>query len=363
MIQQSDWNDHDRGDLHRLADAMCQPAGFSAKELQLSAEVAPQTGRKPWQGWRGLILLLFLALSTSSSQCSDPPCSCQTLAYLHLVGMAGNILNFSISNAPPGSKYDLYFRNSFVGDNWRFRRVCSGIQVDTDGQASFQLRKPDPQQGIFVLLDAGDDDGDGLPNGYECFFTYNGNYTSCDSGDSDNDGLQDAWEVEYGLNPTKPLGPDSGPPYDPDGGKADPDSDGRDNANEQQSYYAGGPNSWDASYDPLRNPAQPDSQSPYGGPNRPVITISADSDASPQIASFTLTRDLGIGASLSNAPDLTVYYSLGGDLNYSTGDFSLYPSPPEWPRICSAVIKAGQASVAVIAQLAPKIVLEFRALK
>ena len=176
---------------------MCQPAGFSAKELQLSAEVAPQTGRKPWQGWRGLILLLFLALSTSSSQCSDPPCSCQTLAYLHLVGMAGNILNFSISNAPPGSKYDLYFRNSFVGDNWRFRRVCSGIQVDTDGQASFQLRKPDPQQGIFVLLDAGDDDGDGLPNGYECFFTYNGNYTSCDSGDSDNDGLQDAWEVAH----------------------------------------------------------------------------------------------------------------------------------------------------------------------
>ena len=119
-----------------------------------------------------------------------------------------------------------------------------------------QLQKPDPQQGIFVLLDAGDDDGDGLPNGYECFFTYNGNYTSCDNGDSDNDGLQDAWEVEYGLNPTKPLGPDSGPPYDLDGGKADPDSDGRDNANEQQSYYAGGPNSWDASYDPLRNPAQ-----------------------------------------------------------------------------------------------------------
>src|SRR5205823_14382362 len=35
----------------------------------------------------------------------------------------------------------------------------------------------------------------------------------------------------------------------------------------------------------------------------------------------------------------------------------LYPSPPEWPRICSAVIKAGQASVVVIVQLSPKIVL------
>jgi len=75
-------------------------------------------------------------------------------------------------------------------------------QADTDGQAFFQLQKPGPMEGLFVLLDAGDDDGDGLPNGYECFFTYNGNYTSCDNGDSDDDGLRDGWEVEYGLDPT-----------------------------------------------------------------------------------------------------------------------------------------------------------------
>jgi len=90
-----------------------------------------------------------------------------------------------------------------------------------------------------------------------------------------------------------------------------------------------------------------------------VITIAADSPerASSEVASFTLTRDLGSGSSLSSAPDLAVYYSLGGGLNYSTGDFSLYPSPAEWPRICSAVIKAGEPSVTVIVQLAPKIVL------
>src|SRR6266576_7336798 len=123
VIQHSDRKDRDRRNLDRLADAVCQPAGSSAKKLQLSDDIDPQTARKPWQGWRGLILLLFLSLSTYSSQCSDPPCSCQTLAYLHLVGMAGNRLNFGISNAPPGSKYDLYFLNSFVGDNSRYHRV------------------------------------------------------------------------------------------------------------------------------------------------------------------------------------------------------------------------------------------------
>src|SRR5438874_1746373 len=116
MIEPSDRKDEHRGNLDRLAGAVCQPAGSFARELQLSPSLASQTGRKPWPRWRGLILLLLLALSTCSSQGSDPPCSCQTLAYLHLVGMAGNTLNFTISNAPPGRKYDLYFRNSFVDD-------------------------------------------------------------------------------------------------------------------------------------------------------------------------------------------------------------------------------------------------------
>jgi len=206
VILKRELKDDDHGNYHGLTHVPCGPALCSGKESRLSRAIRAETRGHAWPRSVNLILILWFSLSTYSSHCADLPCSCQTAAQLHLNGLAGNILSFAVSNALPGNKYDLYFRNSLVGDNWRWRRVCNGIQADPDGKASFQLREPDPMEGIFVLLDAGDDDADGLSNGYECFFTYNGNHTACDNSDSDNDGLGDGWEVEYGLDPTRPLG-------------------------------------------------------------------------------------------------------------------------------------------------------------
>jgi len=123
------------------------------------------------------------------------PCNCETSAFLRLNGINGNLLSLTITNGLPGRKYDVYFRNSFVGENWRWRCVYNGIQCDSDGKTSFQLQKPEPGAGVFVLLDGGDDDGDGLSNGYECLFNYNGLHTACNNSDSDHDGLNDGWEV------------------------------------------------------------------------------------------------------------------------------------------------------------------------
>src|SRR3954464_11289740 len=53
------------------------------------------------------LLLLLLLLLTAGSYASALPCPCQTSARLRLNGFVGNTLNFAISNAPPGSKFDL----------------------------------------------------------------------------------------------------------------------------------------------------------------------------------------------------------------------------------------------------------------
>src|SRR5439155_12534322 len=129
-----------------------------------------------------------------------------TLAHLHIADLGGNNLQFAILYALPGSTYDLYFVNSISAQRWQWRRVYAGVQCDNTGQATFTLQKPEPNQGFFVILDAADDDGDGLSNGYECWFNYSGRRTCAQNADSDGDGLPDGWEVEYGLDPTDPNG-------------------------------------------------------------------------------------------------------------------------------------------------------------
>src|SRR5206468_304619 len=86
------------------------------------------------------------------------PCSCNTLAHLHITDLGGGTFRFNILYAPRGSAYDLYFANSLLLPRWQWRRIYSGVQCDNAGQAVFDLRNPDPSQGqgSFIILDAGD---------------------------------------------------------------------------------------------------------------------------------------------------------------------------------------------------------------
>ncbi len=235
----------------------------------------------------------------------------------------GGKLRFTVSGAPPNARYDLYFVNDVLALNtpalrWKFRRVYSDIQCDANGAATFSLAMPDPVQGYFWLLSAEDFDGDGLSDGYEAWFFYNGTHTRFDVRDTDRDGLKDGWEVEYGLSPVDDAGNN--------GASGNPDNDGPNLSNRQEhdNYYAASV-LYNASYDPLKS---------YNSTaNRPVVTISPAPDG------FVIKRNVGVGGSLANT--LTVYYAVGGTALYgSANDYTLTPSPSELPRIYSVVIPA-----------------------
>lgn len=115
-------------------------------------------------------------------------------------------MGFTISGASASASYDLYFVNSILAQRWQWRRVLSGIQCDDAGEAMFQLQHPDPYQGYFIILSAEDSDDDGLTDGYEAWFTYNGQTTTVDNPLTDSDLMKDSWEVEYGLDPTVGTG-------------------------------------------------------------------------------------------------------------------------------------------------------------
>lgn len=200
--------------------------------------------------------------------------------------------------------------------HWEWRRVYTGMECDASGNAAITMQEPEFAQGYFVALSAGDMDGDGLTDGYEAWFNYNGLHTVIDNFDSDDDKMPDNWEVEYGLNPTVATGND--------GGSGNPDGDSYPNLTEYYDYSV-----FDGSYDPLKvyNTAA----------NRPVVSISSYLyGQSCDQASFTISRYGGIAASYSNP--LTVYYAVGGTLSYDNGDYTLNPTPTEWPRIYSATI-------------------------
>jgi hypothetical protein len=230
----------------------------------------------------------------------------------------------------PGARFDLYFAQGFP-QRWQWRRVYSEIKCNSAGEATFSIPIPDPSAGFyqFKVLNAADDDGDGLSNGYEAWFTYNGQKTMINDPESDLDTMFDGWEVAYGINPTSLIGAD--------GGGGNPDGDAFSNVQEYNDLFAA------PSYDPLK----PFGSTQQGQLARPVVSIST---ANPDVyklggtATFRIQRSIGLGADLSQP--LTVYYSVGGSAVYGT-DYSLNPTPSEYPRIFSAAIPAGETEVTV----------------
>ena len=252
-----------------------------------------------------------------------------TMTTLSVEDLGSGLLQFTVSGGFPNGPYDLYYVNTLLAQRWQWRRVYVGAQCDNTGNASFLLTQPDPNQGYFVLLSAADADGDGLSDGYEAWFNYNGAYTQINNNDSDNDFMFDGWEVEYGLNPMDSAG-DNGSDGNSDGDQ-DPNVPAQALTNLKEFTYGYNVREaiFNGSYDPLE---------PYGtSANRPLISISADSCVS-KTPSFTISRDGGIAADYSHP--LTVYYAVGGNLSYAAGDYSLDPGPPDWPRIYSVDIPA-----------------------
>jgi hypothetical protein len=259
------------------------------------------------------------------------PLGLTNVTALSIRSLGGGLLRFDVSGGIPDTPYDLYYVDSLLAQRWQWRRVYTGAQTDTNGNAMFLLQQPDPNQGFFVILSAADYDVDFLTDGYEAWFTYGGGpLTSMTDKDTDGDFMPDSWEVEYGLDPT-----DNGSINLNNGASGNPDGDAYPNSQESANY-----NAFDGSYDPLKAYCTPSS--------RPVVFISS-SDPFPicDQSSFTISRFAGCDADYSSP--LTVYYSVGGSLSYERGDYTLSPAPTEWPRIYSAVISNNEQSVTVIA--------------
>ena len=272
------------------------------------------------------------------------PCPSENLPYLRAEGLAGNLLRFHIC-ALPNESFDLYFVNNITAQRWQWRRVYRGVQCDANGEATFALQQPDPVQGFFVILNAADDDADGLSDGYEDWFKYNDVSTVMNDPDTDGDLMSDGWEVEYGLNPTSAVGID--------GAAGNPDGDtlggALTNIREFQ-FYNLTINSF-GSFDPLKV---------YNtSANRPVVWVTT-STPTPlcETASFTIQRAGGFQADYTQP--LFVYYSVGGDLRYGT-DYNLNPAPqtepgdqdhPDgYPRIFLARIPPTLQTVTIVASL------------
>ena len=129
------------------------------------------------------------------------------------------------------------------------------------------------------------------------------------------------------------------------GASGDPDGDGYPN-------YALAPNLGEYNQNPLFGQPAYDPLKYYGSTTpeqtaRPILSISSSvSDAvlPGGAAAFTIHRAIGLGADLTQP--LTAYYALSGTAVYDR-DYSLSPLPSDLPRIFSAVVPAGQASVTV----------------
>ena len=207
----------------------------------------------------------------------------------------GTSKQFSPQGLAAGKAYDVYYRPN-AGYQWR--RVYLGEK----DQQSFTFANPKPNtDGDYIFLDSTDgSDNDGLSNGYEQWFTYGDNRdqrTSVDLQDSDFDELHDNWEVEYGIDPTVANGSDN-----PDGdyyfnGQENVPLSNLEEFNHRYDYNY-------FAYDPLKV---------YGASDNRAVVSFGETSSSPQCdqASFTIYR-----ASANNDQPLTVYYSVGGSLQY-----------------------------------------------
>ncbi len=214
-------------------------------------------------------------------------------------------------------EYDVYCVHDIGAQRWQWYRTKGGIKADGNGEAFFTLEDSGLPT-FFVVLDAEDEDEDGLSNGYEAWFSYGGRRTDPTIPDSDNDKMDDGWEVTYGLDPT-----DADPSGD-HGAQGNPDGDAYPNWSANgQSEWEKNPDMSDPSYDPFK----PHGSSTPGLQARPIVSITTSQSETllpGQVATFTITRVVGLGANLNQS--LTVYYSLGGSAEYGT-DYALTPSP------------------------------------
>ncbi len=269
-----------------------------------------------------------------------------TKAHLTLAYPLTDPMDFTISGADANASYDLYFVPTVAWERWQYRRIFSGIQCDANGHAAFQVPLPDPnlQMSFFLALSAKDDDSDGLSNGYECYFPYNGQFTKLQDPDSDLDGMWDGWEVQYGLNPMDDAGV-NGKDGNPDTDTDPQDGSALTNGKEWERY-----NGFDASYDPWKA---------YGTAQRPVVTIQPSYfEPYCEWATYTITRNAGSAGNPDYSQPLIVYYSVGGTLRYLT-DYNLAPEPqvapgdqdyPDgYPRTFPVKIPEGEQSVNVTA--------------
>ena len=218
----------------------------------------------------------------------------------------GAYKNVPLASSLTSKAYDVYYRQD-LSHQWR--RISSGVP----GQGLYTFVNPNPAaEGDYIFLDAADDDGDGLSNGYEYWFTYSGQRTSPALKDWDGDGMQDGWEVAHGISPvdgSRDPGNINGPNYVVPGDSL--------TALQKHTDYYDDPKGYNASYDPLKLTAS--------SSIRPVVTIAGGQiSPSGDVASFTITRDAGQANSLAN--DLTVYYGLGGTFLYGR-DYLVDPAP------------------------------------
>lgn len=270
-------------------------------------------------------------LHTYTLSKSDPeylftarPGDTSSLVRYTIADLGGGAKKVIITSAPADGSYEVYF-NPDLFSKWR--RIYRGVP----GQREFILPDPNPGAGFYLLLDAEDDDKDGLSNGLEAFASYGGLRTGVSHNDTDEDGMRDGWEVTYGLDPTANTGVN--------GETGDSDEDHYSNINE----YAPNVDLTAAAFDPLK---------PYASvsqPPRPIVSITTADAMGDQLgggASFTIRRLIGVGGNLSSP--LKVYYSVGGSLTYLQ-DFQLVPAPPttDYPRIFSATIPANASEITV----------------
>jgi hypothetical protein len=255
----------------------------------------------------------------------------------------GTYKTLALASTVPPKAYDIYYRPA---GTQKWQRISSGSL----GQKSFKIINPNPAaEGDYVFLDAADDDGDGLSNGYEDWFSYTpgvGVSSQCTPRSvrltcpnftySTGALLKDGWKVSQGLNVM-----DNGGVSDPNDPSYVLPGDTFSNQQKHDAYFAAliGSQPGYANYDPLNV---------TGSANvRPVLTLSQGPASAFNIATFTITRDVGGGGLAS---PLTVYYAVGGTLQYGA-DYTLVPAPAISSGLFSTQIPAGQTSVTITAIL------------
>jgi hypothetical protein len=238
------------------------------------------------------------------------------------MNFGGTHKSVTLASTATPKMYDVYYRAP-GGTKWR--RISSGVP----GQNAFNFVNPNQSaEGDFIFLDARDSDGDGLSDGYENWFTYDGQRTDPLRVDTNDDEMKDGWKVAYGLDPLVDVADEKIPSHD-----------SLTILQKHTQYYAA-PTGFDASYDALKLS--------NSSAVRPVVTVSQPSATAFNAASFTISRDVGSAINIQNALALVVYYAVGGTLTYGV-DYVLDPAPLQayYPNAFDIDVPQGEASVAL----------------